>query len=139
MGRKHFGMTIAAAMFAALGGPLHAADTTPLKFEHPAIDSAATVGIWKSYGDDEIAKNADRLDVFTARITTPEGAELIISQLNGSSVCGTEDCPVRVLRDGKLVYDDSGCRYTEDYFVNSSMNTLFMCDFAVPTVAENAK
>lgn len=139
MGRKLFGITFAAAMFAASGGLLVAADTTPLKFEHPPIDSAEVAAVWGSYGDGEITKNADQLDVFTAHATTADQAELIISQLNGPSVCGADDCPVRVIRDGKIVYDDGGCRYIEEFFLNPSKNTLFMCDFAVPTVAENTK
>lgn len=139
MGRKHLGLTIAAAMFAAIAGTLQADDGTALKFEHPAIDAPETIAIWKDFGDDEIVRNADKLDVFTARATTPQGAELVISQLNGSTVCGSDECPVRILRDGKLVYDDGGCRYTEDYALNASMNTLFMCDFAVPTVVEPTK
>jgi hypothetical protein len=139
MGRKHFRLTIAAAMFAAFCGPLQAADLVPLKFEHPATDAAETLAIWKGFGDDEIEKNADKLDVFTARAKTADNGDLVISQLNGPTVCGDNDCPVRVLRDGKLLYDGGGCRYTEEYFLNTSMNTLFMCDIAVRAISETAK
>lgn len=139
MSRKHIGLTVAAALFAALSGQLQAAELVPLKFEHPAVDAEESLRIWKGFGDDEIVKNAEKLDVFTAKATTPAGDQILVSQLNGFTVCGDVECPVRIQLNGEIVYDGGGCRYTEDYFLNPSMNTLFMCDFAVPIVAGKAE
>lgn len=105
-----------------------------LPFARADVDSPDTVEIWKGFGDDYIASKDPNLRVFTARLKTPEGDDLVVSQLNSSFVCGDFECPIRILRNGAVVYDNSVCRYTEKFALNPSMRTLFTCDSAVPAV-----
>lgn len=106
----------------------------PLQFTHPEKDIPLVTEVWKGFDDEFLARRDTDLNIFIAKIRTPEGDELVISQFNTSHVCGDIECPIRILRNGKTVFDDSVCRYTEKFSLNQSMNTLFACDRAVPTV-----
>jgi hypothetical protein len=107
---------------------------TDLPFARAPLDSPRTIEIWKGFDDEFLARKDTDLKIFTARVVTPEGDELLVSQFNTSLVCGSFECPVRIVRNGRIVFDNSVCRYTEKFFLNRTMNTLFACDQAVPTV-----
>jgi hypothetical protein len=121
-----------AAMLVA--GAASAEGLVELPFSRAKVDAPETVEIWKGFGDNYIGSNDPNLRVFTAKLKTPEGDDLIISQLNAPFVCGDIECPIRVVRNGKLLYDNTVCRYTEKFALNPSMRTLFTCDAAVPTI-----
>ncbi|NTF17451.1 hypothetical protein G6L37_03390 [Agrobacterium rubi] len=127
---------LSVALIAVLAaGSVTAQDASQgLPFAHVENDAPQTMEIWKGFDDEYLARKDTDLNVFTAKIKTPEGDELLISQFNTSFVCGDFECPLRIVRNGKIVFDNSVCRYTEKYSLNRSMNTLFACDTAVPTV-----
>jgi hypothetical protein len=126
-------MAAAIMLAGAPVAPAMAGDINP-PFASAPSDSPETLSIWKGFDDEYLTKKNPNLYVFTATVKTPEGANLTISQLNSPYVCGDVDCPIRIVRDGKLVFDDTACRYTEKFALNESMNTLFMCDRVVPTI-----
>lgn len=123
---------VLAALFAA--GSTMADGLVDLPFARAEAGAPETTQIWKGFGDDYIATNDPNLLVFTAKVKTPEGDDLIISQLNAPFVCGDIECPIRIIRNGTIVYDSTLCRYTEQFSLNPSMRTLFACDAAVPTI-----
>ncbi len=123
---------VLAALLAA--GSAAAESLVDLPFARVEADAPETVQIWKGFGDNYIARKDPNLRVFTARVKTPEGDDLLISQLNSPFVCGDIECPVRIVRNDAVVYDNSVCRYTEKWALNPSMRTLFACDTAAPTI-----
>jgi hypothetical protein len=123
---------VLAALLAA--GSAAAEGLVELPFARAEVDAPETVQIWKGFGGDYIASKDPNLRVFTARTKTPEGDDLFVSQLNSPFVCGDIECPVRIVRNDTLIYDNSVCRYTEKWALNPSMRTLFACDVAVPTI-----
>ncbi len=123
---------VLAALLAA--GSAVADGLVELPFARAEADAPESVKIWAGFGDNYIASKDPNLRVFTARVKTPEGDELVISQLNSPFVCGDIECPVRIVRNDSVVYDNSVCRYTEKWSLNPSMRTLFACDTAVPTI-----
>jgi hypothetical protein len=120
---------------ALLAGSTSAQESIELPFVHSANDDPAIIKLWEDFGDNYIKSEDPNLNVFTATVETPEGDKLTISQLNSVRICSDADCPVRILRNEELVYDNDGCRYTEQFSLNASMRTLFMCDWAVPTIS----
>lgn len=131
MKMRRASLLLAAILFA---GTAVAADQIKPPFKREEVDAPGTVEIWGDYGDGYIATNDPDLNVFTARLKTPEGDDLVISQLNAPYVCGSDACPIRIVRNGTPVYDDGACRYIEDFTLNPSMRTLFACDTAIPTI-----
>lgn len=123
---------VLAALLAA--GSAVADGLVELPFARAEADAPESVKIWAGFGDNYIASKDPNLLVFTAKLKTPEGDDLVISQLNAPFVCGDVDCPIRIVRNGTVVYDDNACRYTEQFSLNPSMRTLFTCDAAIPTI-----
>ncbi|MNU45037.1 hypothetical protein D3C71_338700 [compost metagenome] len=123
---------VLAALLAA--GSAMADGLVQLPFARAEADAPESAKIWAGFGDDYIASKDPNLRVFTARVKTPEGDDLVVSQLNSPFVCGDIECPVRIVRNDIVVYDNSVCRYTEKWALNPSMRTLFACDAAVPTI-----
>lgn len=114
----------------------YAADTVPVDYEHVELTAPDARLVWGDYIDREEIKDPIWNNVFVAKMKTPEGDDLILSQMVTTVGCGDLECPVRILRNGKLVYENTQCRYMEKHFLNPSMNTVFYCDDAIPTVAE---
>lgn len=131
-----FSKRLSVAMLAMLiSAPAISQETrVELPFERVEADAPSTIEIWKGFGGDYIDQKDPNLNIFTATLTTPEGETLQVSQLNAPFVCGDLECPIRIVRAGKVVYDDGACRYTEQFFVNPSMRTLFACSDAIPTI-----
>jgi len=129
---KRLSTAVMAALISVSAGAQEA--SVPLPFKRAEIDSPQTVEIWKGFGGDYIDRKDPNALVFTAELTTPEGEKLIVSQLNSGFVCGATECPIRILRGGRIVYDDGACRYTEQFSLNPTMITLFACDDAIPTI-----
>lgn len=128
-----------AFLAAVLGHAAIAAETLiPLDFQVADQSSAETLSLWPEY-EEQLRSPSPYQNVFTAKLKTPEGDELVISQMNSPYACGDQECPVKVQRNGVTEYDNGACRYTEQFFLNESMNTLFMCDDAVPTVTLGKK
>lgn len=113
----------------------HAADTA-VDYERVELTDPAARAIWGDYIDSYEITDPVWNSVFVAKMRTPEGDELLLSTMTTPIGCGDLDCPVRIVRNGKMVYQNSECRYMERHLLNPSMNTVFYCDDAVPTVAE---
>ena len=123
-----------AALAMLVGGHAAASDAlVPTEFAVSDQFSPETLAMWPEYKE-QLAEKDPMQNVFTAKATTPEGDELVITQMNSPFACGDAECPVKVIRNGKTEFDGGACRYTEQFFLNKAMNTLFMCDDAVPTV-----
>lgn len=129
---KRLSIAIMAAFVSVSAGAQEV--SVELPFKRAEIDSPQTVEIWKGFGGDYIERKDPNALVFTAELTTPEGEELVVSQLNAGFVCGGMECPIRILRGGRIVYDDGACRYLEQFSLNPTMITLFACDDAIPTI-----
>lgn len=131
-----FSAALIASALLCLSTPTFAEDMTPIPYAVAEADSPETQEIWKGYGDAESWKADKYLAVFTAKLKTPEGDDLTISEISSMAFCGDTQCPVRVIRNGKVAFTEMACRYNEQHMLNKSMNTIFLCDQAYPTIPD---
>jgi hypothetical protein len=73
-------------------------------------------------------------EINATSVKFPDGRTLTFTMLSGTAACGNQDCPERILEDGRVIFDGRVCSNVDGHFVTSDAETLMACDrpYAIP-------
>lgn len=73
----------------------------------------------------------DGRSTYIASFKNDIGQNVQISQWIDHYACSPTKCPVRVIVDGKKIFDDTICADRSEHTLTMNRNAVFLCDFVI--------
>lgn len=132
--RRLLAYSAAAAIAATVSQGLVAEEVRLDYVGHP-LESEIAKELWGDVLDSAFQTGELVPEVFVATYKNPAGEDLRITMLGAMSVCGLNECPIRIYRGDEKVADFNGCQNTEKHALNSTGSIFIACDdlFSIPS------
>ncbi len=90
--------------------------------------------VWIQKGEDDTWWKLEDTSrkAFVASFKNDLNQKIVISEWKDRYACTDESCPVRILVDGKMIYQNLVCRDFQLHTLTTNKNAVFLCDEVVP-------
>lgn len=103
-------------------------------YKKVSLDDPVLKEIWIRKGEDDYwwQLKDDTRQTYIASFKNDKGQNVLISQWVDHYGCAEDNCPVRVIVDGNMIYQDAVCINRASHTLTGNRNAVFLCDEVIP-------